>query len=59
MGMQLNNMTFYVKPWKKDYPINDETIKMFANAKVSCVNLSKNRVELTFRGIGQYVKYMF
>ena len=25
--MQMNNMTFYVKPWKKSYPINDENIK--------------------------------
>ena len=57
--MQMNNMTFYVKHWKKSYPINDENIKRFANAKVSCVNLSKNRIELTFQGIGQYVKYMF
>ena len=57
--MQMNNMTFYVKPWEKSYPINDENIRRFANAKVSCVNLSKNRIELTFQGIGQYVKYMF
>ena len=57
--MQMNNMTFYVKPWKRSYPINDENIKRFANAKVPCVNLYKNRIELTFQGIGQYVKYMF
>ena len=57
--MQMNNMTFYVKPWEKSDPINDENIRRFANAKVSCVNLSNNRIELTFQGIGQYLKYMF
>ena len=57
--MKMQTMTFYVKPWSKSYPINEETIKMFAYAKVSCINLAMNRVEIAFEGIGTYVKYKF
>ena len=57
--MKMQNMTFYVKPWNKTYPINKETVKMFAYAKVTCINLSMNRVEIAFEGIGTYVKYKF
>ena len=57
--MKMQNMIFYVKPWNKSYPINAETIEMFAYAKVACINLSMNRAEITFKGIGTYVKDKF
>ena len=57
--MKMQNMIFYVKPWNKSYPINAETIEMFTYAKVACINLSMNRAEITFKGIGTYVKDKF
>ena len=57
--MKTKSMTFYVKPWQKEYPINEETIKMFAYAKISCFNLATRRVEISFEGIGTYVNDKF